>query len=448
MMLKGSFKKVVGTSPKIVVATIIVVANAIVWYFYSFSFLMRVMTNNGFSNNLILAIWAANFIGISASAILSGSLINRLKSRTSFLYYWMAAGIFLSLFPLAANITVFPIMALFVTLTGIYFGLGMPICFGYFASITEASNRARLGGMAFLTIFLGFFLLTAIGITSIELNSFTLSLWKVGGLALLLFIRPDDKEINRTDKISYISMLKTRPFFLYFIPWIMFSVVNSLAPLIIPNLFTKGLYQTGSALENIIAAMLALIFGFFADVVGRKRLVVTGFTVLGLGYASLGLFPGNNVGSWFYFISDGVAWGVFYTIFILTLWGDLAHERNSEKFYAIGSLPYIFSNFIRITASSTGSSIVPDSAIFSFASLFIFLAVLPLVYAPETLSEKLMKDRELKDYLEKAQKIVQKEAQKNLRKHSKTVQDATYGNENEELVVCLPEELEAERPAE
>jgi len=38
----------------------------------------------------------------------------------------------------------------------------------------------------------------------------------------------------------------------------------------------------------------------------------------------------------------------------------------------------------------------------------LFLAVLPLVYAPETLPEKQMKDRELKNYIDKAQRVKEK----------------------------------------
>jgi len=49
----------------------------------------------------------------------------------------------------------------------------------------------------------------------------------------------------------------------------------------------------------------------------------------------------------------------------------------------------------------------PTSA-FSIASFFLFVAVLPLVYAPETLPEKTMKDRDLKSYIEKAKKIANK----------------------------------------
>ena len=45
---------------------------------------------------------------------------------------------------------------------------------------------------------------------------------------------------------------------------------------------------------------------------------------------------------------------------------------------------------------------------FSLAAFFLFLAVVPLMYAPETLPEKKMKERQLKQYIEKAKKIKEK----------------------------------------
>ena len=65
--------------------------------------------------------------------------------------------------------------------------------------------------------------------------------------------------------------------------------------------------------------------------------------------------------------------------------------------------PYIANNIDSTTYPTT---------IFSFASVFLFLAVLPLIYAPETLPEKNMKERELKTYIKKAQQIAQKEEKK------------------------------------
>lgn len=54
-------------------------------------------------------------------------------------------------------------------------------------------------------------------------------------------------------------------------------------------------------------------------------------------------------------------------------------------------------------------STIDLTLVFTFTSVFLFLAVLPLIYAPETLPEKLMKDRDLKSYIENAKKKAQKE---------------------------------------
>ena len=49
---------------------------------------------------------------------------------------------------------------------------------------------------------------------------------------------------------------------------------------------------------------------------------------------------------------------------------------------------------------------------FLFCQRLPFLAVLPLIYAPETLPEKIMKDRDLKSYIENAKKKAAKETEK------------------------------------
>jgi len=187
----------------------------------------------------------------------------------------------------------------------------------------------------------------------------------------------------------------------------MFLVVNYMAAPIVSQLYPETLFRFSSLVEQVLSGFVAVACGFFADSVGRKRLTLTGFVLLGLGYGSLGLVE-NIIGWWFYTIVDGIAWGIFYTIFLLTVWGDIAQEKSSERYYAVGSLPFLFSNFMRLSIGSYAAANIPKFAIFSFASVFLFLAVLPLVYAPETLPEKITKERELKIYVEKAQEIVQK----------------------------------------
>jgi len=97
--------------------------------------------------------------------------------------------------------------------------------------------------------------------------------------------------------------------------------------------------------------------------------------------------------------------GIILVIFIFTIWGDLACGRSCEKYYAIGILPYSLSNFLRLVIGHSVAEIVPHHAIFSFTAFFLFLAVLPLMFAPETLPEKTLRERELKSYIEKAKKL-------------------------------------------
>jgi len=326
----------------------------------------------------------------------------------------MLAGCILSLMLFGINITSFQTLIVFSILIGAYFGLGMPTCLGYFAAATEAGNRARLGGVTFLFTFLGLFLSFAMGIEGIMLSAIILAFIKSAGLLMLLLLKPDEKQIGQDERLSYNSIFTSRPFLLVFIPWLMFSIVNYTAIPMVNEIGDKleiiwgSLVGLSPIIENATAGLFAVVFGFFADFIGRKRLLLAGFSLLGLGYAVLGMGLGmgstNIYAWWFYTIADGVAWGVFFTIFIMTIWGDLAHGQSSEKYYAIGSLPYLFSTFMRFFIPE----IIPDwsekSLVFSFASFFLFIAVLPLIYAPETLPEKKIKERELKGYLEKAKK--------------------------------------------
>ena len=149
------------------------------------------------------------------------------------------------------------------------------------------------------------------------------------------------------------------------------------------------------------------------DLVGRKRLAIVGFVMLGLSYSILGFFNVDLKPVWYvHGVMNGISWGILYVLFIVTIWGDLSHEAPSDKFYALGVSPFFISKMLQLTIDSQIIAAISISTIFSFTALFLFLAVLPLVYVPETLSEKVIKARELKTYLEKAQKIAAKTEKK------------------------------------
>ncbi len=417
MGMKG-FTERLGTTPKVAAVAIILVANAFVWYTCAFSFLADTVTNMVINMDLSIAesavIFGINFVGIILSAFLGSFLISKYKRRMNFLLYWMSAGIIFSLLPIVINSTSFTGLMVLAISLGVYFGLGMPICMGYYSAATETGNRARLSGMIILSIGIGFFLLKSIGGADAVRIALGLLTWRSLGLAFLVFLKPKEKPIDQKSRLSYRAIISNKPFLLYFVPWLMFSLVNDLAFPANQNLFPETFISFSTMLENLLAGIVAVIGGFFADSIGRKRLTLTGFALLGLGYAILGLVPNYSLGWWFYITVDGIAWGIFSTIFLVTVWGDLAQGQSSEKYYVLGSLPYLLSNFTRISVVSYGAAAVSDMvAVFSFAAFFLFLAVLPLVYAPETLPEKTMKKLELRKYVEKAQKEAEKAQREN-----------------------------------
>jgi MFS family permease len=204
----------------------------------------------------------------------------------------------------------------------------------------------------------------------------------------------------------------------------MFSLINYLVSPVSPTLVNVDDVGILTLLQIGFMGLFAVLGGFFIDTMGRKRIAVTGFILLGLGAAALGI-------SWalpflyFNVIVDGIAWGFLLVLFILTLWGDLSYGKSSDKYYAIGVMPFFISKFLDLTIGKyLSSSLNNSTALFSFGAFFLFIAVLPLIYAPETLPEKNIKDRELKNYIEKAQKLVAKE--------TKLKKDKNKNNEKEE----------------
>jgi MFS family permease len=399
-------------SKKIAIVNTVLLANAFVWYFYAFKVLKDIIAETG-TSNVEPWLWSINFIGMALAAVFSASIKDKFKGRSLVLTAWMLGGVFFSLAPLTIYLTSMVGVVTTFTIFGVYFGFGMPLCMGYFANSTTAENRARMGGIIFFSVGVGFFLLGSLNIADIIVNAGILSVFRATGLALILILKLEEKPFEGQEKKNYLSIVANKSFLLYFMPWLMFSIVNYLTVPVISTVYGDTLVQYASIVENILIGVFAVFGGFLADIFGRKRLSIIGFAMLGIGYAIVGIYPTQNniFGLYFYTFVDGIAWGTFSVIFLTTLWGDLGQGRNADKYYAIGALPYLLSNFVRL-AAGTAIAEVAGSAVFSFASFFLFLAVLPLAYAPETLPEKVMKDRDLRSYVDKAMKKAQKESEK------------------------------------
>ena len=403
---------VFGVTPRSALLSLILVSNALTWYSLAFNVLTVTMTEISM---------AIHFSGAIVAALVGAKVIEKFTTRRKFLVLWMLLGVLSSLFLIHPNFPNSIISFVSSLIIGVAFGLGLPASLGYFTDSTNIENRAKLGGLTLIVNGLSTFLLTMIPLGNVLLVAIILMIWRTAALIIFLVVNCPTDNIVKQKGISYGSILNQQTFVLFVIPWLMFSLVNFLSVPIQMHILDETTIETYVMIEVALAGIFAVVAGFLSDIIGRKRVTISGFVLLGIGYAILGIsqgilgIPGDNPLIWFlYTVVDGVAWGIFSVIFIMTIWGDLSYGASCEKYYALGGIPFFISNFLRILVgpliTSGTNSQMTGAAIFSLTAFFMFLAVLPLMFAPETLPEKKIKDRELKKYISAAQKAKKKYA--------------------------------------
>jgi MFS family permease len=419
------------------ISAFILVVNSFSWYSFMSVVFTSVVDNLQIALAETLSLFGVFYAGIAVSAI-TGHYLFR-KSRNSLLLLWMFLGVIASMLFNLIEIGIYSVALAVSLFQGISIGLGLPSALAYFADLTRFETRGRLGGITYgVSAIAMFVLLYSWSLLGSAVSLFVLPIWRGLGLVLFMFFMRGVKFENSQSTPSNSSILGDRRLILYLIPWIMFCLVNWIEAPIVENIF-GDFYSFVISAEFAVSAIFALIGGIFADLVGRKRGIIAGFILLGTEYAVLSLVPEMLFSHYLYLILDGVSWGMFSVVFFMVLWGDLAENNRKEKYYVIGGLPYLLSNFLSVLVKPYIESINVSTA-FSVASFFLFLAVLPLVYAPETLPEKKIKERELKNYIEKAQKEVEKAHKKEAENSQK--EDADDGVEieaNKDLEEILKE---------
>lgn len=384
----------------------IIVVNSITWYALIYAMFNASIVSLHLSTTETVMIFIVHYVGIAASAILGATLFPR--ARIVAILSWIIVGALMSglLVTIPNNST--STNALISLLLGISIGIGLPSCLAYFADDTTVENRGVHGGVTWSAVGFGILLLAVLISPMDSASAFmTLAIWR--GLGLIFFFLPKKKKMKEKPELAssgYASILRRTDLILYLVPWIMLCLVNFIEAPIVENLF-GNFYTFSYFIDYALTGVFALIGGLMADIVGRKRVVMTGFIVLGIEYAVFSIFYGMPFSWYIYAASDGIAWGMFAAVFFMTLWGDLAGTYEKEKYYLIGGLSYVLSAFLPIVVRPY-VMVVPPVASFSLASFFLFLAVLPLMYAPETLPEKRIRERELRDYVEKAKKTKEK----------------------------------------
>ena len=382
---------------------------AFAYYYIISDVLTNITTNFSIHQSDKTVIMGLFYIGIGVSTFAGAVLSNKYISRGKLIHFWLLLAIFSSFLSFCiknASISMLTMISLF---WGITVGLGMPSSLALFADSTVVETRGRRGGLlafVFNACLFGLALLLGELTSSSKVQAFMI--WLGFSFIFSILLRKEIMNITQeTKNPKLLLILRERRFMLYLIPWIMFCLVNSLEAPILRNFFGNEFFEFVIVTESAISSIFAIVGGFFADNVGRKIMAIIGFVVLGVGYAVLSLFSNVQTFWYLYIVVDGIAWGIFVVLFFLVLWGDLAGNMLKEKYYLLGGWPFLLSWFVQLIIEPYVASISIYAA-FSLAAFFLFVAVVPLMFAPETLPEKKIKERELKKYIEKAKKVKEK----------------------------------------
>ena len=421
---------------------ILIVFNSFVWYILTYAVFSSIVNELNLLDTEKLGLFVVYYISIAVSAILGSKFFPRARNKS--LYLWLFMGAIATFLLIAFSNNGVLADALLSFFFGASIGIGLPSCLSYFADSTSVENRGIVGGIIWSTV--GFtllifaFLINMLGQWEAII---ALTMWRLlGGVGFMLLNRKPTKFAAQKSP-AYLELIRKKEILLYLFPWVMFSIINFIEAPILEGVFGTDFFAFVQLVESVFVGFVAIVGGFIADIAGRKRVVIAGFVMLGIEYAALSAFSNSQAALYLFLILDGITWGLLVSVFFTVIWGDLGEHYGKEKYYTLGGLPYLLGNFLYILIKPYAVGISATAA-FTVASFFLFLAVIPLMYAPETLPEKVIKDRDLQSYVEKAKQKAQKEAEKSQKKHSDKAEKEKGKEEPEET----PDDAEARKLAE
>jgi MFS family permease len=386
--------------------SILLVLNSFVWYILTYAVFNAIVNGLNLLETEKLGLFTTYYVGVTVTAILGSKFFPRARTKSLDLWLFMGAiATFLLTTVSSDGMLADALLAFFL---GASIGIGLPSCLSHFADSTSVENRGLVSGIIWSTV--GFtvlifaFLINMLGQWEAII---ALTIWRLLGGIVFLFLNRKHTKLAAQKSPSYLEVIRKREILLYLFPMVMFSIINFAEAPILEGVFGAEFFAFVQLVEWAFIGVFAIVGGVIADIAGRKRVVITGFVMLGIEYAALSVFSNSPATLYLFLTLDGITWGLLFSVFFMAIWGDLGENHEKEKYYTLGGLPYLLAGFLPILIKPYASAISTTAA-FSLASFFLFLAVLPLMYAPETLPEKRIRERELKQYIEKAKRIREK----------------------------------------
>ena len=290
---------------------------------------------------------------------------------------------------------------------GTSLGLGLPSSMALVADYTIVENRGRVSGIIILgTFILAFVSMAIYRMLGLDVFGLILILVVARLVSLIaLFIDKFGKALTTFEKEMRLPVTTYKEFIFYLCPWVMFTIASSLARSLIDVTEFESVFYLGTNLRYVFIAFFGLAGGFIADRFGRKQPIIFGLATFGVGYLLLG-FTMSEISVIIYYALSGITWGLFFVVFLVVP-GDLSIPRLREKFYALGYiLPLTGILALSVVPVPNIPDIIPRNLIAQILGVCLFLAMYPVFRAKETLTESSIRDRKMKEHIEKIEKVI------------------------------------------
>ena len=404
--MRGLLKENVKISSRKLMAVTILPAGTLAWVFFSYYIFEDIFKS--ITTDLFWVYTAkALFFSFGAFSAIAGSMIGKRINFKMLLWAWITLGVLTTASLAVFQGTLFSLLS--SILLGVSLGLGFPSSLAFLADCTVVEERGRVAGVMFLETFaivtLAYVAMSVFSLGPTGLILLAVALRSTSYLSLAL--DPCKKEDGRES--SWKTVFEHRNFVFYLIPWLMFNIASGLIAFVWAWLPQSPDYQAalriGSILHFLLPGVFALVSGVVADRFGRKQPIIVGMIMLGVSFAFLGVST-SPLSVLVYLTISGIAWG-FLMVVYAAVPGDMAFSGSKEKFYVLSNvIPFITLLSLPGLADFLGVGI-PAVALSSVLSIIVFISVIPVLRATETLPETEIRERKLREHVRKVGELVE-----------------------------------------
>jgi hypothetical protein len=101
---------------------------------------------------------------------------------------------------------------------------------------------------------------------------------------------------------------------------------------------------------------------------------------------------------------NGASWGILFVLYIFIIFGDLSNSRVGSKIYPIGIMVYFLSVGLGVVYQPILSSVAAANLI----SFLMFVAIVPILFAPEILPKDHIEKMKIQKHLKTLKKVQKK----------------------------------------